>query len=523
MSGRRPRLKLVPVHDSPDRARSAIQLYDGTNILGRDLLVSHGVPDSLKMYLSRQHVEVVVDGEKPAVHVRALTRFQESVRLNEQPLGKTPKNAAIGDVLTLLGLQESKVAYQITRYCFHSEEESGVISGANSPASSATTRHSSPPDSATVGRHSLSADGLLKDHTPLLNASSISELQDWVLGMGQGPVPASPQQGQHAQRMRQQLLDFLRHHSEACRQPQLPPRRTGSQRILEPLEQPRDHESEETAEPVVSMQPVAHQDRHGSASEQRNSPRDSEPPEKSQPQPRQALPELEDELTCIICSDLIVRASVLVCGHSFCRGCIRDWMNTRAECPVCSKSISHPIAKCLTLDTSIEMLAANQLLAAESCAIWKKRTEEESAKVERSPPPRKRKRSAAGSATTTTSSSSLAQSSRPRSSSTLPSSSSAPFSSSSLSSLADTGLFVSANLAAFLGTTNSSSAPQAPPRRRQRIGGPPNSSGPRRSRVGGTVRQPASTAAIPHHRRGGAPQPNGATVAAREPEVIDLS
>jgi hypothetical protein len=58
------------------------------------------------------------------------------------------------------------------------------------------------------------------------------------------------------------------------------------------------------------------------------------PPAKHPPQ----LAKMIEELTCIICSELIYQAVVLDCSHSFCRACVNRWFvknKKRNPCPVC--------------------------------------------------------------------------------------------------------------------------------------------------------------------------------------------
>ncbi|KAM9554205.1 E3 ubiquitin-protein ligase rnf8-like [Salvelinus alpinus] len=46
---------------------------------------------------------------------------------------------------------------------------------------------------------------------------------------------------------------------------------------------------------------------------------------------------LENELQCIICSELFIRT--LNCAHSFCLHCIREWRKRKDECPICWQAI----------------------------------------------------------------------------------------------------------------------------------------------------------------------------------------
>ena len=41
---------------------------------------------------------------------------------------------------------------------------------------------------------------------------------------------------------------------------------------------------------------------------------------------KKCLKDLNEELLCCICRELIVLAHTLPCSHTFCFGCIRDWL-----------------------------------------------------------------------------------------------------------------------------------------------------------------------------------------------------
>ena len=57
---------------------------------------------------------------------------------------------------------------------------------------------------------------------------------------------------------------------------------------------------------------------------------------------------VETNLQCSVCSELLVFASTVRCGHSFCEACIREWIETkgaaRADCPMCRAPVHehHP-------------------------------------------------------------------------------------------------------------------------------------------------------------------------------------
>ncbi|XP_066533832.1 E3 ubiquitin-protein ligase rnf8 isoform X2 [Hoplias malabaricus] len=67
---------------------------------------------------------------------------------------------------------------------------------------------------------------------------------------------------------------------------------------------------------------------------------------------------LENELQCIICSELFIEAVTLNCAHSFCRHCITDWRRRKDECPICRQSIVSQ-TRSLVLDNCIDRMVEN--------------------------------------------------------------------------------------------------------------------------------------------------------------------
>lgn len=67
-----------------------------------------------------------------------------------------------------------------------------------------------------------------------------------------------------------------------------------------------------------------------------------------------ALGELKShlhELLCIFCGELVIKATVLSCSHTFCSQCVIKWM----YCPTCRSRIITP-TKCLSLDNYVNAL-----------------------------------------------------------------------------------------------------------------------------------------------------------------------
>lgn len=67
---------------------------------------------------------------------------------------------------------------------------------------------------------------------------------------------------------------------------------------------------------------------------------------------------LENELQCIICSELFIEAAILNCAHGFCYHCIQQWRKKKEECPICRQAIKSQ-TRCLALDNCINSMVEN--------------------------------------------------------------------------------------------------------------------------------------------------------------------
>uniref|UniRef100_A0A3Q1F425 E3 ubiquitin-protein ligase CHFR n=1 Tax=Acanthochromis polyacanthus TaxID=80966 RepID=A0A3Q1F425_9TELE len=67
---------------------------------------------------------------------------------------------------------------------------------------------------------------------------------------------------------------------------------------------------------------------------------------------------LENELQCIICSELFIETVILNCAHSFCCYCIKLWRKKKDECPICRQVIQSQ-TRCLALDNCIDSMVEN--------------------------------------------------------------------------------------------------------------------------------------------------------------------
>ena len=50
--------------------------------------------------------------------------------------------------------------------------------------------------------------------------------------------------------------------------------------------------------------------------------------------------EIPDHLSCTICLEVFVDPQKISCSHSFCKSCLKGWMRSGKECPVCRKKIT---------------------------------------------------------------------------------------------------------------------------------------------------------------------------------------
>lgn len=49
---------------------------------------------------------------------------------------------------------------------------------------------------------------------------------------------------------------------------------------------------------------------------------------------------MDDEFTCSICTDILIKAVALNCSHMFCQYCIGVWKKTNLVCPMCRAKIT---------------------------------------------------------------------------------------------------------------------------------------------------------------------------------------
>ena len=57
---------------------------------------------------------------------------------------------------------------------------------------------------------------------------------------------------------------------------------------------------------------------------------------------------------CIVCRDLFVLPSTLMCGHTFCEECLHGWLKRQHTCPTCRSPVTHPGVPSVVLSNAVE-------------------------------------------------------------------------------------------------------------------------------------------------------------------------
>ena len=61
----------------------------------------------------------------------------------------------------------------------------------------------------------------------------------------------------------------------------------------------------------------------------------------------------ETQLQCAVCSEVLVEATSVNCGHTFCHFCINEWKKKKANCPVCRADIKQSAACKVFMHTDV--------------------------------------------------------------------------------------------------------------------------------------------------------------------------
>ncbi|XP_048582856.1 polycomb group RING finger protein 1 isoform X3 [Nematostella vectensis] len=74
------------------------------------------------------------------------------------------------------------------------------------------------------------------------------------------------------------------------------------------------------------------------------------------------LEDLNEELLCCICRELMISAHALPCSHTFCHSCITGWLKQATDCPSCRANSTHKLlVPVKVLDNTIEKVAKKVL------------------------------------------------------------------------------------------------------------------------------------------------------------------
>ena len=63
----------------------------------------------------------------------------------------------------------------------------------------------------------------------------------------------------------------------------------------------------------------------------------------------------ETQLQCAVCSEVLVEATSVNCGHTFCHFCINEWKKKKANCPVCRADIKQSAACKVRTDVNLSI------------------------------------------------------------------------------------------------------------------------------------------------------------------------
>eukprot|EP01137_Pigoraptor_chileana_P000154 Opistho-2@35836 len=68
---------------------------------------------------------------------------------------------------------------------------------------------------------------------------------------------------------------------------------------------------------------------------------------------------LEEEFTCVVCQDLMVKAVTLTCSHSFCGSCVDNWLSMgHRDCPMCRSPVTGK-SPSRVIDNAIQRILAS--------------------------------------------------------------------------------------------------------------------------------------------------------------------
>ncbi|KAM4522113.1 E3 ubiquitin-protein ligase rnf8 isoform 2-T2 [Odontesthes bonariensis] len=195
-----------------------------------------------------------------------------------------------------------------------------------------------------------------------------ADIQRQIASLEVEPRHADPLRGERVQELQGQLetlrakmhrMEMLRRSvSETKVQPEEQKTQQPEELLKKQLEEPLEAQKKEIVEPTLSRQAFE----EILSAKNKELEVSKEEKEKARAQKEEVVTQvtevLENELQCIICSELFIEAVILNCAHSFCLYCIKQWRKKKDECPICRQAIQSQ-TRCLALDNCIDGMVEN--------------------------------------------------------------------------------------------------------------------------------------------------------------------
>ncbi|KAJ2796824.1 E3 ubiquitin ligase [Coemansia guatemalensis] len=67
--------------------------------------------------------------------------------------------------------------------------------------------------------------------------------------------------------------------------------------------------------------------------------------------------QVSEALQCAVCLEMFSQPHSLACGHTFCQGCLLEWLSQRRQCPTCRASVSQRPAVAFAVQDAVRCLA----------------------------------------------------------------------------------------------------------------------------------------------------------------------
>ncbi|KAJ2081503.1 E3 ubiquitin ligase [Coemansia sp. RSA 988] len=69
------------------------------------------------------------------------------------------------------------------------------------------------------------------------------------------------------------------------------------------------------------------------------------------------IAQVAEALQCAVCLELFSQPHSLACGHTFCQGCLQEWLQQRRQCPTCRASVSQRPVVAFAAQDAVRCLA----------------------------------------------------------------------------------------------------------------------------------------------------------------------